>query len=167
MTEINETIYEKDKPFFIINLKMVVSLTQLFNYKSISNQEISSTNLDKDNVEEKKILLMFHYYANSLRVFFFILAILYYYLLLIVVIDTGLLYICLKIEGYLITLCIHVLWNVIKFFMLSSLLFGTIYDLLLLAINDSVSLFMLIFDNNFDFDSFCFQINLFFNYFFY
>ena len=103
MTEINETIYEKDKPFFIINLKMVVSLTQLFNYKSISNQEISSTNLDKDNVEEKKILLMFHYYANSLRVFLIILAILYYYLLLIVVIDTGLLYICLKIEGYLIT----------------------------------------------------------------
>ena len=93
MTEINETIYEKDKPFFIINLKMVVSLTQLFNYKSISKQDISSTNLDKDNVEEKKILLMFHYYANSLRIFLIILAILYYYLLLIIVIDTGLLYI--------------------------------------------------------------------------
>ena len=55
MTEINGTIHEKDKPFFIINLKMVVSLRQIFNYKSISNQEISSTYLDKNNIEEKNI----------------------------------------------------------------------------------------------------------------
>ena len=45
----------------------------------------------------------FHYYEKPLRASLKILAILYYYLLLIIVIDAGLLYVCLKIEGYLIT----------------------------------------------------------------
>ena len=49
---------------------MVVSLTQLFNYKSISNQEISSTNLDKDNVEEKKNFIDVSLLCKLLKSFF-------------------------------------------------------------------------------------------------
>lgn len=53
-------------------------------------------------------------------------------------------YACLKRQGYLITF-MHVLWNVIRFFMFSFFLYGTAYGIAFLSIKDSIALMQYIF----------------------
>jgi hypothetical protein len=53
-------------------------------------------------------------------------------------------YACLKRQGYLLTF-MHVLWNVIRFFMFSFFLYGTAYGIGFLAIRDSIAYLMYVF----------------------
>jgi hypothetical protein len=54
-------------------------------------------------------------------------------------------YACLKRQGYLITF-MHVLWNIIRFFMFSFFIFGAAYGIFFLALRDSVAVVNNIFD---------------------
>ena len=54
---------------------------------------------------------------------------------------------CLKRQGYLITF-MHVLWNVIRFFIISFFLYGTAYGIGFLVIRDSVAYMMYVFGEN-------------------
>ena len=46
-------------------------------------------------------------------------------------------YACLKRQGYLLTF-MHILWNVIRFFMFSFFLYGTAYGIFFLILRDMV-----------------------------
>ena len=56
-------------------------------------------------------------------------------------------YACLKRQGYLL-IFMHVLWNVIRFFMFSFFLYGTAYGIGFLAIGDSIAYMMYVFNEN-------------------
>ena len=56
-------------------------------------------------------------------------------------------YACLKRQGYLITF-MHVLWNVIRFFIFSFFLFGTAYGVLFDILSDLIGVMKMIFENN-------------------
>ena len=92
----------------------------------------------------------FDYYAGTLRACLKILSMIYYCLLLIAVICAGvsmMFFACLKRQGYLITF-MHVLWNVIRFFIISFFLYGTAYGIGFLVIRDSVAYMMYVFGEN-------------------
>ena len=56
-------------------------------------------------------------------------------------------YACLKRQGYLITL-MHILWNVIRFFIFSFFLYGTAYGVLYDILSDLIAVMNMIFDQN-------------------
>ena len=78
-----------------------------------------------------------------------VLAMIYFCLLLIAVTAAGIsmmFYACLKRQGYLITF-MHVLWNIIRFFIVSFFLFGTAFGVLFLIFRDSVAVVYNIFED--------------------
>ena len=107
----------------------------------------SETNFKKVKDE---FLEEFDYYARTLRACLKVLAMIYYCLFLIVITVAGvsmMFYACLKRQGYLLTF-MHVLWNVIRFFMFSFFLYGTAYGIGFLAIGDSIAYMMYVFNEN-------------------
>ena len=107
----------------------------------------SETNFKKVKDE---FLEEFDYYARTLRACLKVLAMIYYCLFLIVITAAGvsmMFYACLKRQGYLLTF-MHVLWNVIRFFMFSFFLYGTAYGIGFLAIGDSIAYMMYVFNEN-------------------
>ena len=132
---------EKEKNKLI--LKISVSLNQL---KS-SCQSIEKNNIDVQDFMKGKFLDDFSYYAKTLKACLKILSMIYYCLLLIAITGAGvsmMFYACLKRQGYLITF-MHVLWNVIRFFMFSFFLYGTAYGIAFLTIRDSIAVIKEIF----------------------
>ena len=74
----------------------------------------------------------------------------YFWLLLIVVTFAGvsmMFYSCLKRQGYLI-IFMHVLWNSLRFFMVSFFLYGTFYGKYYCIFHDSIGLVFNIFDKD-------------------
>ena len=89
----------------------------------------------------------FYYYTKTLKACLKILAMIYYSFLLTAITAAGvsmMFYACLKRQGYLLTF-MHVLWNVIRFFMFSFFLYGTAYGIGFLAIRDSIAYLMYVF----------------------
>ena len=77
-------------------------------------------------------------------------AMVYFCLLLIAVTFAGIsmmFYACLKRQGYLITI-MHVLWNTIRYFIVSFFLFGTAFGVLFLILRDSVAVIYQIFEKD-------------------
>ena len=115
--------------------------------------------LDKTEFEKIKSTFLnndkFYYYTKTLKACLKILAMIYYSFLLTAITAAGvsmMFYACLKRQGYLLTF-MHVLWNVIRFFMFSFFLYGTAYGIGFLAIRDSIAYFMYVFSNeNLDLD---------------
>ena len=98
-------------------------------------------NFTKDFYERQEILI------NSLKK----VAMVYFCLFLIA--DTMacislMFYACLKRQGYLITL-MHILWNIIRFFMVSFFLFGTAYGIIYLILIDCMAVFKDLFSEDF------------------
>jgi hypothetical protein len=92
----------------------------------------------------------FYYYTKTLKACLKILAMVYYSFLLTAITAAGvsmMFYACLKRQGYLLTF-MHVLWNVIRFFMFSFFLYGTAYGIGFLAIRDSIAYLMYVFGDN-------------------
>ena len=76
-----------------------------------------------------------------------ILAMVYFCLFLIAIVSAGvsmMFYACLKRQGYLITL-MHVLWNIIRFFILSFFLYGTAYGIIFLILRDLIGVMKIIY----------------------
>ena len=92
----------------------------------------------------------FHRRENILKNSLNILAMVYFCLFLIAATAAGvsmMFYACLKRQGYLITF-MHVLWNVIRFFIFSFFLFGTAYGVLFDILSDLIGVMKMIFENN-------------------
>ena len=77
-----------------------------------------------------------------------VLAMVYFCLFIITITLAGIslmFYACLKRQGYLITF-MHILWNIIRFFMFSFFIFGAAYGIFFLALRDSIAVVNNLFD---------------------
>ena len=100
--------------------------------------------------EEYIFMGYFHKKENILKGSLKILAMIYFCLFLIAVVSAGIsmmFYACLKRQGYLITL-MHILWNVIRFFIFSFFLYGTAYGVIFLILSDLIGVMKMIFEKN-------------------
>ena len=91
----------------------------------------------KDNLLEDNCF----YYGRILIGCMKVLAMVYFCLFIITITLAGvsmMFYACLKRQGYLITF-MHVLWNIIRFFMFSFFIFGAAYGIFFLALRDSIA----------------------------
>ena len=89
----------------------------------------SNSKFDQIKTGDKGLLKEYHYYLKRLKACLKVLSMIYYCLFLIAVTLAGvsmMFYACLKRQGYLLTF-MHILWNVIRFFMFSFFLYGTAF----------------------------------------
>ena len=131
-------------------LELITSLYQLegaCNSINKNSEKLNETDFEKIG---EVFLKDFDYYAKTLKACLKILSMIYYCILLVAVSAAAvsmMFYACLKRQGYLITF-MHVLWNVIRFFMFSFFLYGTAYGIGFLAIRDSIAVINRIFGEN-------------------
>ena len=95
----------------------------------------------KSNIKERIKFDYFHDQYDLLYAFLKILSMIFYCLLSIVVTAAGvsmMFYACLKRQGYLITF-MHVIWNIIRFFIVSFFLYGTAYGIFFLILKDLIA----------------------------
>ena len=141
-------------------------------YKIINSVEELSKNIQDDNLQKlitffeklpddfrllkEEFLEDFYYYAKVARGWGKILTMIYFCLLCITVTFAGvsmMFYACLKRQGYLLTF-MHVLWNIIRFFMFSFFFYGAAYGMCYLALQDTVAFVMFVFgEENLDLNS--------------
>ena len=110
----------------------------------INNMKNDFTNL-KD-----RFLSKFHYYARIANGWGRVLTMIYFCLLLIAVTFAGfsmMFYVCLRNQGYL-AIFMHVLWNIIRFFIFSFFFYGAAYGMCYLALRDAVAYVMFVFGEN-------------------
>ena len=108
------------------------------------------TDIEKLKAKDNFIKLFYHY-EGILKGCMKILAMIYFCLLLIAVTLAGvslMFYACLKRQGYLLTL-MHILWNIIRFFMVSFFIFGTAYGISDLALTDSIAVIQYLFSSKY------------------
>ena len=133
----NKMIYFKNN--FDTNGKY---LSDIITY--INNMKNDFTNL-KD-----RFLSKFHYYARIANGWGRVLTMIYFCLLLIAVTFAGfsmMFYVCLRNQGYL-AIFMHVLWNIIRFFIFSFFFYGAAYGMCYLALRDAVAYVMFVFGEN-------------------
>ena len=126
----------------IINSIKRLSLIKADEINGFSIDETSFRNIKTTFLEDH-----FYYYTKTLKACLKILAMIYYSFLLTAITAAGIslmFYACLKRQGYLLTF-MHVLWNIIRFFMFSFFLYGTAYGIGFLAIRDSIAYLMYVF----------------------
>ena len=100
--------------------------------------------------EKDKFIDKCRHYGNILKDCMMILAMVYYCFLLIVVTFaciSMMFYACLKRQGYLL-IFMHVLWNIIRFFMFSFFIFGAAYGMFSKALRDSVAIISSFFEKD-------------------
>ena len=91
----------------------------------------------------------FHNKQDILKASLNRLAMAYFCLFLMAVVSAGvsmMFYACLKRQGYLITL-MHVLWNIIRFFIFSFFLYGTAYGIIYDILSDLIGVMRMIYEN--------------------
>ena len=120
------------------NKKPINELKEYFH-----NNQTEFDNLKKNFLEEC------HDYGKILFGWMKVLALIYFCLFLISITLAGvamMFYACLKRQGYLITI-MHVLWNIIRFFMFSFFIFGAAYGIFDLVLKDTVALIKKLFSD--------------------
>ena len=149
MDEINteediKAINEYVLPFSIRYSKLADNLWQLRNTidsrKEIIQQKSFFINNDFDEIKND-FLDKFYYYQKTGKACLNILTMIYYCILVITIFFTGvsmILYVCLKRQGYLLQI-MHVLWNIIRFFIVSLFLYGTAYGIFFLVLKDVIA----------------------------
>ena len=141
---------EKEKKFLISVLNLI---------DSCKLQIPSMPGENFDDIKGYIFMDYFHKRENILRNSLNILAMIYFCLFLIAITAAGvsmMFYACLKRQGYLITF-MHVLWNVIRFFIFSFFLFGTAYGVFYDILSDLISVMNMIFKNNIPKDNFLYK----------
>jgi hypothetical protein len=113
------------------------NIAYLKNYFSHNNfDKIKDDFLDK-----------FYYYSNIGKASLNVLTMVYYCILVIVIFFSGvcmILFVCLKRQGYLLQI-MHVLWNIIRFFIISLFLYGTAYGIFFLVLKDIIGYLKFVF----------------------
>ena len=114
----------------------------------LDNLRNNLTRMGNDFKELKSsILNEFYYYARIANGWGRVLTMIYFCLLLIAVTFAGfsmMFYVCLRNQGYL-AIFMHVLWNIIRFFIFSFFFYGAAYGMCYLALRDAVAYVMFIF----------------------
>ena len=107
------------------------------------------SNINFKDIQKKNLFMdYFHKKEDTLNESLNILAMIYFCLFLIAVTSAGvsmMFYACLKRQGYLITL-MHTLWNVIRFFIFSFFLYGTVYGIIFIILSDLIGVMRMIFE---------------------
>jgi len=103
-------------------------------------------------IKDDDIIFMDYFQTKGsiLKGFLNILAMIYFCLFLITVVAAGvsmMFYACLKRQGYLITF-MHILWNVMRFFIFSFFLYGNAYGVFYDILSDLIGAMKMIFVNN-------------------
>ena len=150
----NETLPNGQKLLVTRYTKIINSLKSMENcdYKNKEQDKILGNIYNENNFKnlKKNFLDKFDYYVKTIKACLNVLVAVYYCLLLITIIfaifSIGF-YACLKQQGYLIKL-MNVLWNIIRFFILSFFLYGTAYGIGFLAIRDTIAYIMYVFNQN-------------------
>ena len=129
---------------------IINSWKKIYTIKSekINDEIFINSNFDKIKTEDKGLLKEYHYYLKRLKACLKVLSMIYYCLFLIATTLAAvslMFYACLKRQGYLLTV-MHVLWNVIRFFIFSFFLYGTAYGIFFLILRDMVYVTKNIFD---------------------
>ena len=96
---------------------------------------------------KSEFLEKYYHYAKILRGWGKVLTMIYFSLLLIAVVFSGvsmMFYACLKRQGYLPTF-MHILWNIIRFFMFSFFFYGAAYGMCYLALRDAIAFIKFVF----------------------
>ena len=139
--------------------RYTIIINSLIRLKNIVQNEpdLKSSILNQDNFKKIKTTFLekVYYYTKTLKACLKVLAMIYYCLFLIAITFAGvsmMFYACLKRQGYLLTF-MHILWNIIRFFMFSLFLYGTAYGIGFLAIRDSIAYIMYVFGQNLDEDT--------------
>ena len=107
-------------------------------------------NFFEQNQNKTIFMDYFHKKEDILRNSLNILAMIYFCLFLIAVTAAGvamMFYACLKRQGYLITF-MHILWNIIRFFIFSFFLYGTAYGVFYDILSDLIAVMNMIFKYN-------------------
>ena len=123
----------------VTDSKAITKLKETFNKDNQTEFQIIKTNLLEDGC---------FYYGRVLIGCMKVLAMVYFCLFIITITLAGvsmMFYACLKRQGYLITI-MHVLWNIIRFFMFSFFIFGAAYGIFFLALRDSIAVVQGLFD---------------------
>ena len=119
-------------------------------WKGTNNDEAINTAIDTISENFKNTKYKYKDKAKLIKICLGELARVYFWLLLIVVTFAGvsmMFYSCLKRQGYLI-IFMHVLWNSIRFFMVSFFIFGTFYGKYYCIFQDSIGLVYNLFIGN-------------------
>ena len=139
------TKYEKilDAYYILLNLRDYLSegknleeLTTFFQIIETDFQRLKTEFLSK-----------FYYFARIANGWGRVLTMIYFCLLLIAVTFAGfsmMFYVCLRNQGYL-AIFMHVLWNIIRFFIFSFFFYGAAYGMCYLALRDAVAYVMFVF----------------------
>ena len=115
----------------------VNNLKLYFDEKYSENKQ----NIENFDILKKKFLYFFQRKGDILENWMKILPMIYYCLFLIAITFAGvsmMFYACLKRQGYLLTF-MHVLWNIIRFFMFSFFIFGAFYGIIYLILKDLIT----------------------------
>ena len=150
--------YNEEEPTkkyeLVIRFSKIINSIQRLTLINETEDNILGLSIDEDKFKTIKTTFLesphFYYYTKTLKACLKILAIIYYSFLLTAITAAGvsmMFYACLKRQGYLLTF-MHVLWNVIRFFMFSFFLYGTAYGIGFLAIRDSIAYLMYVFGEN-------------------
>ena len=108
--------------------------SEAFGILDINVSFFSNSKFDQIKTGDKGLLKEYHYYLKRLKACLKVLSMIYYCLFLIATTLAAvslMFYACLKRQGYLLTV-MHVLWNVIRFFLFFLIIvqaFYNIYDL--------------------------------------
>ena len=145
-----------DKNFGYIYEKINISLDHLKTLNSLNVDNIKLQFETNNQTEFKKIKTNLledgcFYYGRVLIGCMKVLAMVYFCLFIITITLAGvsmMFYACLKRQGYLITF-MHVLWNIIRFFMFSFFIFGAAYGIFFLALRDSIAVVQGLFKRDF------------------
>ena len=150
----NETQPNGQKLLVYRYTKIINSLKSMenCNYTNKEQDSILGNIFNENNFKnlKKNFLDKFDYYAKTIKAGLNILVMVYYCLLFITIIfalSSMIFYACLKQQGYLIKI-MHVLWNIIRFFILSFFLYGTAYGIGFLALRDTIAYIMYVFNQN-------------------
>jgi hypothetical protein len=124
----------------------LVKLQKLIPYKeSLDSLNNNFTDMKTAFMNLKSSFLNeFYYYARIANGWGRVLTMIYFCLLLIAVTFAGvsmMFYVCLRNQGYLATF-MHVLWNIIRFFIFSFFFYGGAYGMCYLALRDAVAYVM-------------------------
>ena len=149
------TIDYREKVFEYTNRfnKIIVSLTELQNsdtlllsilQKIFDEESQNNFKTIKKNFLDDEIL----YYAGVLIGCMKILALIYFCLFIITITSAGvsmIFYVCLKHQEYLMTF-MHVLWNIIRFFIFSFFIYGAAYGIFFLVLREAIAVIDTVFD---------------------
>ena len=150
---LNDSISSNEQKLLVNRYtKIIFSLKHLSNLNYNKQDNVLKNIFDENEFVniKKNFLDEFDYYSRTISACLYVLVMIYYCLLLITITFAGvalMFYACLKRQGYLLKL-MHILWNVIRFFMFSFFLYGTAYGIGFLSIRDSISYLMYVFNEN-------------------